>query len=209
MLPKALPIGIWGLGKQFMRRRHFTMSTVTKSAASAKVKSQNGSIDVDSQAANASNANLAASEVVSSAIGQSTGTGETVKDAAQEIAAQRKAMLETVTFQEAFTLSLNSARWSDIVAACKRFAPFTVEAAKSVSDGKPSAIARKAGAVAPRIAFELRTALLSYSFAGRKMNSIQEGELGQLLPLLKQDGKLGNAKVTFGGIVLPPLVGDE
>ncbi len=125
--------------------------------------------------------------------------------------ARAKARSETLasqTFPEAFNGCFRSARWHDVLDAANRFAPYCEEAAKGASDGKPTAIARKAATVAPSIAMEFRFALASYSLSGRTANATQLAELSQKLPFLATGGKLKDRAVTFGGIVLPPIAGE-
>jgi hypothetical protein len=131
-----------------------------------------------------------------------------VRAAAEAKAKERNAVLESVTFSEAFHIAHRSARWNDVLGAASAFAPFVEQASKSASDGKPTAIARKAASVAPREAMELRFSLASYSLSGRTANATQLAELAGKLPQLATKGSLRDRAVTFGGIVLPPIAGE-
>lgn len=132
----------------------------------------------------------------------------TIAQVAEAQAKARNEVLTSQTFGEAFKACYRSARWHDVLSAAERFALPCEEASKSVSDGKPGAIARKAAAVQPALAMEFRFALASYSLSGRSANATQLAELASKLPFLATKGGLKDKSVTFGGIILPPIAGE-
>jgi hypothetical protein len=132
---------------------------------------------------------------------------DALKVAAEAKAAERKELIDSLTFEEAFQAIARKARWGDVMFAAETFGKTVAESAKS-SDGKPTAIARKAASINASGALMLRLALASYSLSGRGANPTQTAELASKLPALVDKGALRDRKVTFGGIVLPPIAGE-
>ncbi len=126
---------------------------------------------------------------------------------AQEQAKVREEVMSSLSFGELFPLVRRAAKWSDVLSAADRMA-HAIEEGKYGSGDKPSAIARKVALVAPSVALEFRLSLASYSLSGRQANATQLAELAGKLPLLGTKGSLRDKAVTFGGIVLPPIVGE-
>ncbi len=130
-----------------------------------------------------------------------------VAQKAIELAKQRAAFMESLTFSEAFAASARSARWHDVLAAAEKLG-------KAISDGKypdgekASVVARKVASVNPSIAMEFRFALASYCLAKHGANATQLAELASKVPALRTNGALRDKALTFGGIVLPPIVGE-
>jgi DNA-directed RNA polymerase subunit F len=119
----------------------------------------------------------------------------------------RSKALESLTFAEAFAGVKRSARWSDVRSAAEKLASCIKDA--RFNDGeKASVVARKVAQVAPSVALEFRVALASYAAAKQGANAQQLAELAATLPELKTVGALRDKALTFGGIVLPPIVGE-
>lgn len=134
-------------------------------------------------------------------------SSSSLADAAASVAKVRAEVIDSLTFEESFGRMAKSARWHDVISAASAFAK-VIEGNKALDGEKPSVIARKAATVAPVTALALRVALVSYSLAGRTANATQLAELSQKLPMLATKGALKDKAVTFGGIVLPPLLGE-
>lgn len=132
---------------------------------------------------------------------------DALKAAAEQREGDRKRFIDSLTFGELFDAIARSARWSDVMHYAETFGKTVAESAKA-SDGKPTAIARKAASVNPTGALGLRLAISSYSLSGRGANPTQTAELASKLPALVDKGALRDRKITFGGIVLPPLAGE-
>jgi len=132
---------------------------------------------------------------------------EMATKAREEAQKARDELLGLLQFSDLIPLLLKSARWSDVIRAAKKFSE-NVQAAAKNSDGKATTIARKAAQLSQSHAMELRFALCSYALSGRGANPTQQAELASVLPELLDKGALRDRRVTFGGIVLPPLAGE-
>jgi hypothetical protein len=120
--------------------------------------------------------------------------------------APRDVVLAGLNFAEAFEAASKSAHWADVLFAADGLKNAHDDAAKA--EKSVSAIARRIGATAPVSTARFRFAIVSYSLSGRTANDTQRAELSAKLPALKKQGMLRDNEITYGGLVLPKLIGN-
>lgn len=125
---------------------------------------------------------------------------------AEQKAKARQDVLSSLTFAELAPLAISSARWHDVLAGADRIAKVIEEL--SIAEKTASAQARKIGKLAPRECAMFRLAVSSYSLGKDRANPTQQAELAGKLASLRVAGSVKGNSVQFGGIILPPVMGE-
>lgn len=120
--------------------------------------------------------------------------------------------VETVTFSQLVKLVLTAARWTDILSTADQLAKIIDDSANEGKDAirekTLSSQLRKVAVRAPHAVASFRLAIVSYQLAGQRSNPTQNAELAAKLPTLRKLGTLKANELSFGGIALPPSMGE-
>ena len=99
-------------------------------------------------------------------------------------------------------------RWSDVLAAADALTDTVAECAAA---GSASKVAAKVARLRPAGVFTFRVTLAAYVLAKVKdggVNTAQKAELESKLSALRESGRMTDRTLQFGGLALPPLLGE-
>lgn len=128
----------------------------------------------------------------------------------EQVAANREAIIASMTFDEFMRGGLKSARWRDVLAQADALARYMTDSEFDKKAFKtPTAAANAVAKSAPTLCAQFRFALMSYCLGKgtEQANTTQQAELSGKLPWLRTDSKVNDRKIDFAGIVIPPFLG--
>ncbi len=131
-----------------------------------------------------------------------------LSDAAKTAAQVRAEIVSSLTFAEAVGACLKSAHWSDVLAAADKLAAVIDNPKGAIREKTLTAQLRKVATLAPHSVAEFRFAVVSYQLSGRRSNPTQNAELAAKLPTLRKVGTLKAGEISFGGLAIPPAIGE-
>lgn len=102
----------------------------------------------------------------------------------------------------------SNVRWADVLAAADALTDTVAECAAA---GSASKVAAKVARLRPAGVFAFRVTLAAYVLARVKdggVNTAQKAELESKLSALRESGKMTDRKLNFGGLALPPMLGE-
>lgn len=120
----------------------------------------------------------------------------------------RAAFMESMTFAEALSVVLTSARWADILQRADDLAKVIDAKDSPIREKTLSSQLRKVATLAPSKVAAFRLAIVSYQLAGHRSNPTQNAELAAKLPTLRKQGALKQGAISFGELALPPSIGE-